>query len=101
MPRKKRPIDQDSPVNDQDPIDQDPVPAPEPTPEPVLNDGREDTVKCVVMSATNIVLDCQKTYRNPMGKVPFRGVVDVPREEYESICALDEAAGREHRLMAI
>lgn len=109
MPRRrKKPIDQDPhvndqdpPVNDQDPIDQDPVDPPEPEPEPDLDDGRGDMVRVVVLATTNMVFESQKTYRNPMGKIPFRGKVSIPRDEFEAINELDRAAGRELRLLEI
>ena len=59
---------------------------------------KSSRVEVVVMHKTNVQLDSAK----PEGiKAPFRwrGVID--RKEYDAICALDDAAGREHRLMAL
>jgi hypothetical protein len=107
MARRKR--NQDSPVNDQDPIDQDTVDTPpvdqdDPN-EPILNDGRDDdpepaldngrTIECVVMHPTGIQLDSLDGY------FPYRARVIPSRYEYDNICAMDDAAGRDHRLLAI
>lgn len=90
--------------DDQDPIDQDPVdPEPEPE-EPPMDNGRNassDTVKVVVMATTNIILPSQAKGGKHVGKVPFRGVVDIPRAEFDEIVALDRANGREPRLLEI
>jgi len=107
--RRRNQTTQDSPVNDQDPIDQDTVDTPpidqddpnapilndgrDDSPEPVLNDGR--TVECVVMHNTGIQLDSAGDY------FLFRARVNVGRDEYDTICAMDNAAGRDLRLLAI
>lgn len=98
MPKRRRQIDKDPEIDDRDPIDADPVTPPDPEPEPELDDGR---ALVVVMHPTNITLESQKSDANREGKLPFRSKARIPREEYEAVCALDDRAGRPHRLMEI
>lgn len=64
-------------------------------PRKIVEPEREATgmARVVVMHKTNIVLS--------VGKIPFRGVVEIPEDEFETICAGDDAAGRPHRLLRV
>ena len=59
-------------------------------PEPPASD---DAVRVVVMHHTNIQLST--------GKIAHRKMAVIPRVEYDAICALDDNAGRPHRLLKV
>lgn len=56
--------------------------------------GRPALAEVLVMHKPNIQLD---TAEEP-GKKPFRWRGKIKRSEFDAICALDEAAGRDPRL---
>lgn len=93
-------------VSDQDPVDpvQEPVDQDglddgrRPPEEPPLDDGR--TVEVVVMHKAGIQLDSTKSDDSD-GYQAQRWRGPVSQEEYDAACKADDAAGRDHRLMAI
>lgn len=61
----------------------------------IIHDAPSDVpqIEIVVMATTNVKIGD--------AKLPFRWRGKVPVSDYEAICALDDKAGREHRLMKL
>lgn len=66
----------------------------------LLPEGEAETVRIIVMHATGIQLGSQAGPESD-GYCAFRWNGEIPKAEYDAICAMDDSAGRDHRLMVI
>lgn len=62
---------------------------------------KPETVEVIVMHKTGIQLDTAMTADGKGEYVKYRARAVMDRAEFDAICALDDVAGREQRLMAL